>query len=150
VKKLTTVCVLVALLVTSTAHADDAAPIKIYPYRSVGLLTVLSGLLITVLAYKSSCPDGYKRDTVSVDTTDAQGNPISDQQNVCVPATSNSPDVNPSFIVSLAHPSLLYAGVGTMGAGLVLVFLPKRVARLAPSISVTPQGWAVSKTIAFR
>jgi len=128
-KKVTIVAVLVALLgVPVQVRAADEKKVA-------GGLLLLSGgvLMASAFNYHQTCESGF--DSYYVEDT-----------NYCI---GRSGVHQAPTSANLKRPILLKVGVGTAAAGTVVLLLPKRARKVAPSISFAPSGWLVSKTVAI-
>lgn len=105
----------------------------------IALMATGVGLTLGAFNYDSSCPRGY--------TTHR----FHGAETQCVSiSSSGDTDVIPQPIrMSLERPLLLWGGLAAAGAGAALLFLPKRVQRAAPSVTVTPRGVAASKSVSW-
>lgn len=106
---------------------------------ATGILLMATGVGLAVGAfnYDSSCPRGYTTHRFEGAQT----------QCVYISSSGDSDVISEPTTVTLERPLLLWGGFAAAGAGALLLFLPKRVQRAAPSVTVTPYGFAASKSV---
>ena len=118
---------------STTAHAADGKKVS-------GGLLILGGATSMALAfdYHAQCPNGYS-------THQFQG-----LKTQCVYIGNNFSDViDQPTNVNYKRPKMMYGGIAGVGIGVVLLAMPARVQRHAPSVTLTPAGWQASKTVRF-
>jgi len=72
------------------------------------------------------------------------------KETYCVNVNRYGSDVTePPLTVTYERPALMWSGVAAVSAGTVLLFLPKRAQRVAPTVAITPTGWLASKTVTW-
>src|SRR5262245_29662386 len=122
-KKLIIASVFVALV----APEVYAGPTK----NQTGAVLLLGGSVTIAAAfdYHHSCPSGYSTSTIGRGAS---------QTTYCVYVSRYSSDVYELGITpTLGRPTVLKVGIGAAAAGTVLLLLPKRAAKHAPSVSFT-------------
>jgi hypothetical protein len=126
--------VLAATLVPTQAVAQTSKT------KVAGAIAIASGvgLMVAAFDYDASCPAGYT--THYFEGLETQCSYIGRTY-----TNIESQTVTTTF----ARPMLMWSGLGAVGAGVVLLMLPKRVQRYSPSVSVSPQGVTATKTIKF-
>jgi hypothetical protein len=105
-----------------------------------GFWLIVGGTVMVVAAfnYDASCPTGYRRHT------------FEGYKTLCSTVSRYGSDVRDEDAhIEYARPALLWTGVAAATAGVVLMALPKRVRKVAPSVAVTPTGWSATKTVKF-
>jgi hypothetical protein len=137
-RALTTALAVALMAVAIPAHAGDKKLIT-------GMLLIAGGggLTIGAFNYDTSCAPGETTVTVRV-------NGVNDTS--CVRSTYNAVTVSEQTTTgTFARPALLWAGLGTAAAGVVVLMLPTKAQTVAGGVTanVTPGGWRVSKTVAW-
>lgn len=124
-----------SLLTPGLAHAD---PTK---RQWVGTFTILAGSMLMLASVEdtSSCPAGY---------TTHYFDDIPTQCSYLGRTYTNVTEQELSL--GIAHPKMFAAGIGTVLGGILILTLPKKAKKYAPSISASPQGVTLSKTVSFR
>lgn len=133
-KVLTIATALAVLLPTLTEAAGEKKAVT-----GILLMATGAGLAAGAFNYDSSCPRGYT-------THRFEG---AETRCVFISSSGDSDVISQPTSMSLERPLLLWGGVATAGAGAVLLFLPKRVQRAAPSVTFVPRGVAASKSVSW-
>ncbi len=117
-----------------------AAPAEAQSRDTVGWISVAAGagLLAAAFNYEGDiCPDGYSRHTYQ------------HQQTQCYYQSPDPPfdtDLrNASVRVTFKRPGLMWAGIGAIGLGAVLVTLPENRVTRDLDVQVSPQRFAVTR-----
>jgi len=115
------------------------APARAETINKVGGWMVVGGIVMVITAFDyhtDVCPPGYSTHTFQNGATQ------------CVLIYRGGSDVREaSTEVTYKRPTELKVGLAAIAGGLLLATLPKPAQKVAPSVSVTPHGWRVSKTI---
>jgi hypothetical protein len=127
---------LATLVVPTPVHAADKKKV-------VGAVLAGTGgaLMFGAFNYDTSCPAGYSTNT-------SENLPTQ-----CVSISRYGSDLRtqPTTATTTAtyqRPALMFSGVSMAAAGIVLMLLPTRVAKVA-DVTVTPTGWLASSTFRF-
>lgn len=138
-RRLTTLALIVTLLLgllPATARADTDDKLD-----TTGLVLILGGIGAIAGSFNYSTGCGASETTVYL-----QSGTYSDTS--CVYTSPSYVSVtDPTTDATFARPGLLYAGVGAIVTGIVLMKLPAKAQRVAPSIQVGPQSIGLAKTI---
>jgi hypothetical protein len=130
---------LATLVVPTPVHAADKKKV-------VGAVLAGTGgaLMFGAFDYHTSCPAGYSTQPSELPTQ-------------CVSISRYGSDVSSPYgsdvrtqstIATYQRPALMFSGVSMAAAGIVLMLLPTRVAKVA-DVTVTPTGWLASSTFRF-
>jgi hypothetical protein len=131
---------LAPLVVPTPVHAADKKKV-------VGAVLAGAGgaLMFGAFDYHTSCPAGYS--TPAAENLPTQCVSISRYGSDV--SSPYGPDVRTqSTIATYQRPALMFSGVSMAAAGIVLMLLPTRVAKVA-DVTVTPTGWLASSTFRF-
>ena len=131
-KKILSAVLALALLAPSTAHADFTKR------QWLGTYTILGGSMLMLASVEdtSSCPAGY---------TTHYFDDIPTQCSYFGRTYTNITEQELSL--SIVRKGLFTDGVGAVVGGIVLLALPKKAKKYAPSITASPTGVTVGKTI---
>jgi hypothetical protein len=135
-KEILTAMVIVALMSVAMPSAAHAGLSR----QATGGLMLLGGttMIFGAFNWSASCPSGYT--THRFEGLETQ----------CVYIDRYGSDVRGEDVnVEMGREWMLPAGIGTAIGGLVLMTLPKKAKKVAPSISLTPGGWKATKTVTF-
>ena len=131
---------LATLVVPRPVHAADKKKV-------VGAVLAGTGgaLMFGAFDYHTSCPAGYSTHTSENLPTQC----VSISRYGSDVSSPYGPDVRTeSTIATYQRPALMFSGVSIAAAGIVLMLLPTRVAKVA-DVTVTPTGWLASSTFRF-
>jgi hypothetical protein len=132
-KRTMTVIVMVTVLMAG------ATPARADTTETVGFWTMIGGvgLMFAAFNYSDDCPAGYTRHTFEHYTTQ------------CVTVSRYGSDVRDAGSVEFARPGIMWASLGLVGGGIVLMLLPEKARKAAPSVAVTPKGVTATKTVTW-
>ena len=117
-----------------------AAPAEAQSRKTVGWVSVLagSGLVAAAFNYEADiCPDGYSTHTYQHQSTQCY------YANPTPPFDSDLRDA--STRITFERPALIWAGIGAIGLGAVLLTLPENPVTRDLDVQVSPERFAVSR-----
>ena len=133
-----------ALAVCVAALAWAAVPAEAQSRKTVGWISVLagSGLVAAAFNYEGDiCPDGYSTHTYQYEAT---------QCYYTSPGPPYDSDLRDATTrITFERPALMWAGIGAIGLGAVLLTLPKNRVTRDLDVQVSPQRVAVSRRIGW-
>jgi hypothetical protein len=140
--------VMAALLIVAVLCVPTVAQAQSTKGIGGGLIAGGAGLMAAAFNYgKGQCASGYT--THTFEWNDPTMGSRTETRCVAISGTGNSDVYEPDVRITFKRPGLLWAGVGAVGAGVVLLLLPPKAQQVVPSVAVTPTGATVSKRITF-
>ena len=138
--RITTVCVLVALVLPTVARAQNR--VRSQQRVNAGIVSIIAGtgLVLGAFNYKREC-DGYRSQFRDGLESYDYCTTFSDRSSI----TENTP-----WDISLARPPMLYTGLGAVALGVLLTTIMADVPG-APGLAIapTPGGARVTASVGF-